>query len=251
MLLIADAAVAGTVQFDVGPEHRRVTLSAELDAPEGTGPFPAVVLLHGSAGPSHFWGNVWAERLVRWGYTALQVDSFGARGFAQGIKGSPFAVSPQTRAADAHAAKNYLAKLPNIDGERIAVMGMSHGGWAALASVENRNRNTPPRARPFRAAVALYPYCRTLLYGLDAPLLILIGGLDELTPAYRCEQMGLIGASAHRVTLRVYPDATHSFDVDRPDRYYGGHVLKYSPGASRDAQVRVKRFLDVHVNGLP
>ena len=113
-----------------------------------------------------------------------------------------------------------------------------------IASSRTARRHT---LVPFRAAVAFYPYCRTLLYGLDAPLLILIGGLDRLTPAYKCEKMALIGAGAHRMTVQIYPKATHSFDIERPDRFHDGHVFRYSATAARDANARVRRFLDAHV----
>ena len=125
-LVVAATSVAKSVSFEVTSEGRRsVTLTAALDAPEGTGPFPAVVLLHGCNGPWKPWGDVWAERLVGWGYVVFQVDSFGPRGYADGICGSPFSVGSAVGAADAYAAKRHLEGLPIIDRDRIAVMGMS------------------------------------------------------------------------------------------------------------------------------
>ncbi len=71
------AAAAETVSFDVTPKFGpSITLTAEMTKPEGDGPFAAVVMLHGCSGPWKPWGNPWSARLVRWGYVALQVDSF-------------------------------------------------------------------------------------------------------------------------------------------------------------------------------
>src|SRR5690348_15201769 len=55
------------------------TISATLYKPDGNGPFPAIIVLHGCAGPdSHT--LEWANRLVDWGYVAIVPDSFGSRG---------------------------------------------------------------------------------------------------------------------------------------------------------------------------
>ncbi len=51
ILGLARSAASESVTFDVAPElSNSVTLSAELIKPEGAGPFPAVVLLHGCGG---------------------------------------------------------------------------------------------------------------------------------------------------------------------------------------------------------
>src|SRR5215510_57673 len=54
-------------------------LTARLRRPDGGGPFPTLVLLHGCGGitPGNDW---WTETLRRWGYVTLLVDSFGPRG---------------------------------------------------------------------------------------------------------------------------------------------------------------------------
>ena len=47
--------------------------------PEGAGPFPAVVLLHGCDGIQPF-QEQWADDLANWGYAALLADTHGPRG---------------------------------------------------------------------------------------------------------------------------------------------------------------------------
>src|SRR5688500_774473 len=87
----AHAAASQTVRFQSA--DARTELVAYLFRPEGEGPFPAVVMLHGRGGPyssgkrgtytadtltmrHRMWGEFWASR----GYVALHVDSFGPRG---------------------------------------------------------------------------------------------------------------------------------------------------------------------------
>ena len=102
---------------------------------------------------------------------------------------------------------------------------------------------------PFRAIVALYPYCPKVAPPLANDLLILIGDADDWASAARCSvyvdkyQTG----TAHRPYLRVYPGARHSFDAKRPERVYFGHRLAYDPKATADAIERTRKFLNDHL----
>ena len=63
-----------------------------LTKPDGAGPFPAIVHLHGCSGlPAAFKAGtdkgLWSERLAGWGYVVLAVDSFTTRGIAQACPG--------------------------------------------------------------------------------------------------------------------------------------------------------------------
>jgi dienelactone hydrolase len=161
------------------------------------------VLLHGCSG-SHSREDIWAGRLKKWGYVALQVDSLGPRGKSN-ICGKPYAVPPWMRAQDAYDAKSYLATLPFVDGNRIAVMGWSHGGNSTL---ETAKRGLIEE-KPFSATIAFYPYCGHYKWSyFNAPLLILVGEKDDWTPAYLCTSaLPAEGTTTHELTLKVYPGA--------------------------------------------
>jgi dienelactone hydrolase len=59
-------------------------LSASLVLPDGPGPFPVVILLHGCGGiGGGDW--YWARRLTDWGYAALVLNSFSARDVSTAI----------------------------------------------------------------------------------------------------------------------------------------------------------------------
>ncbi len=249
-VMFATSAAAEPITFDVTTRSDpTVTLSAELNKPEGRGPFATVVMLHGCGGVWPRWGDAWSQRLVGWGYVTLRVDSFKLRGYPRGICHLPGTVGPLTRKEDARAAKAYLAALPYVDDKRIAIFGMSHGGWTTLWSVQNPDLDVAPRGDPFKAAIALYPVCEGRLTRLDAPLLILIGRADDWTFAQHCESMDIVGPSNHAVTLKVYPDATLAFDVDGVNFEIMGHKMKSHPAAARDAVARVQAFLANHLAG--
>ena len=73
---------------DTIAEQASVPLSAELYRPPGKGPFPAVILLHPCSGrlPARL-EQADAERYTALGYAVLALDSFTARGIAQGCSG--------------------------------------------------------------------------------------------------------------------------------------------------------------------
>jgi dienelactone hydrolase len=224
-------------------------LTGKLAKPQGEGRFPAVVLLHGCSGSTPR-EEIWAERLKEWGYVTLAVDSLGPRGETS-ICGNPMRIMPDTRGKDAHAAKSYLAGLPFVDSNRIAVMGWSHGGWTTLFAVQN-----PPyseikqRTDPFRAAIAFYPYCLAKLQRCAAPLLILIGESDDWCPAERCQKMEKIwmpGDTHQKVSLKVYPGAHHGFDFEGIDTTVSGHRILYNEDAAADSIIQVKNFLGAHM----
>ena len=91
----------------------------------------------------------------------------------------------------------------------------------------------------FSAAVALYPGCTAQLqrrraapgaYRPTAPLLILIGEKDDWTPAEPCRKLAdAAQAAGYPVRIKIYPDAHHGFDSDRPVRFVEARVNSNSP----------------------
>ena len=73
-----------------------------LVRPEGAGPFPAVVLLHGCDGVQPF-QEQWAADLASWGYVALLADSHGPRGIGDDCCHWP--PTADSRAPSTHSAR--------------------------------------------------------------------------------------------------------------------------------------------------
>ena len=107
------------------------------------------------------------ELLLGEGYAVLVPDSFGSRGRREvcTIKIGENPVTPTRRRLDALGALAYLSGRTEIARDRVALVGWSHGGSAALATINARDREVAafrdkPGAPPFfRAAVAFYPGC--------------------------------------------------------------------------------------------
>ena len=248
-------------------DGRPVQLSGLMYRPLGTGPFPALVLMHGCGGMVTNQGYVtasyryWAERLALEGYVALLVDSFGPRGYRSicELQVRPVRESRE-RADDIYAAQEWLAAQTHVARDRIGVIGWSNGASGTLYGM----RESRPR-RGIRAAVAFYPGCRTLArsttaYRPYAPLLILAGEADDWTPAAACVELAAIARKQGAVMETVtYPGAHHSFDrinspvryrpdvrnLNKPDRK--GATAGEHPEARKDAIRRTLEFLALHL----
>ena len=127
-----------------------------LVSPEGKGPFPSVVLLHGCDGVQPF-QEQWADDLAALGYVTLLVDSHGRSGIGDDCHNWP--PTANTRTFDAYGALRYLRDRPEIDAARIGVLGWDTGGRAAIAVLEVNGvqQLVPDR---FTAGVAFYPTAR-------------------------------------------------------------------------------------------
>jgi dienelactone hydrolase len=131
LMSFAVQAYAGKfVEFESGAGKANQTrIIGYLARPQGSGPFPAVVVLHGCGG-FHEDMLAWADRLRRWGYVALAVDSFGPRGIETAC--GSFGDQP----ADAFQALAYLKTQPYVRADHVAVLGFSMGGASVLAVLE-------------------------------------------------------------------------------------------------------------------
>jgi dienelactone hydrolase len=223
-----------------------------LAKPEGAGPFPAVIALHGCAGMPGTTKRKLVDELVGWGYVVLLVDSFATRGIEHACTGG-FPDIADTRRSDAYGALAFLARQTFVVPQRVAAVGFSQGGWVSLLVAEANSFElfVRPSNLGFRAVVAFYPLCRAVAGRPVIPTLILIGALDEWTPAADCSQKidawGTDGVSIEQV---VYPSVHHSFYYPelQPGRTIFGRWAEYNEEAATDATRRMREFLKRHLN---
>jgi dienelactone hydrolase len=246
------AGNAAAFQSGAAEEHGRKAprgnLPVRIYRPDGAGPFPFIVLLHGCGGLHReamwsAWVEPWADVFRTRGVGTAVVDSFGPRGVDQ-VCTRNVAGWAVRRADDAYSVRSWLAEQSYVDATRIAVMGMSNGGRTVLAAL----RVALKHPSPFVAGVALYPGCQSDVgSAFYAPLLVLIGNADTVTPARFCEEMKRAQpVSAPDLQLVVYPHGPHTFDMPLPDRTLLGMRLGYDAAATADARRQVIDFLRAH-----
>jgi dienelactone hydrolase len=237
-------------------------LHAQLYKPDGAGPFPTVIALHGCGGLSGHAEPVlpryrdWAEQLLKAGNAVLLPDSYGSRELGPQCRVKEHHVSARReRVEDIMASRQWLEQQSWAAHDRISLLGWANGASALLWAVRPQlsSRNGPD----FRSAVAFYPDCRVssgLGWSARVPTLLLIGAKDDVSSPPACRQMvdGARGRSA-LARIVVYPGAYHDFDranfplhalsgtsdATVPDR---GH-LGTDAEARADSQKRVAEWL--------
>ena len=107
-------------------------IPATVVLPAGEGPFPAVVMLHGTGSTRDEAGNgyLYAAPVLaeKYGIATIRIDFPG-----NGESTADYMLYTfKSAVADAKAAAEYMAALPQINGDAIGVMGWSQGGTDAL-----------------------------------------------------------------------------------------------------------------------
>lgn len=278
-ILSSAASAEERVKFsslDADLAGKATIITARLYRPQGDGPFPAVVGLHGCSGLIVRSGRMrdtvmptfadWAERLSAAGYVVLLPDSFSSRGIAQVCTLKDRTAESRARLYDAYGALVWLQTQPFVVRDRIGLLGWSHGGGTVVRSVDAK-AEARPASLPhggFRAAVAFYPGCpdpKKSKPGREwrgaAPLLILIGEAEDWTPVAPCRNLAEAAAKrSEDVTLQTYAGAYHAFDSPNPGIHVrtglatapnGKAHVGQDPAARADAIKRVPAFLDRHL----
>src|ERR1700704_1396202 len=208
-------------------------LHAQLFKPDGAGPFPTVIALHGCGGLNGQSDQIqpryldWAERLLKAGNAVLLPDSYGSRELGPQCRVKERRVlARRERVADIMASRQWLSQQPWVSQDRISLIGWANGASALLWAV--RPQLASHKVEPdFRAAVAFYPDCRIssgLGWSARVPTLLLIGASDDVSSPSACRQMvdGARGRSA-LARIVVYPGAYHDFDrANLPVHAIGG-----------------------------
>jgi dienelactone hydrolase len=214
-----ESAMMSPKDFLAGEKGTTVTLAGYLRLPDATKKNPVVILFHGVEGLGGAGGQVqeWSRVLNEAGIGTLTVDSFSGRGVATMADAAK--VSPISRVVDAYRALELLAKHPLVDANKIAVMGFSHGGPAALYSsmVRFQKMHGKPDLR-FAAHIPVYALC-IATYQEDEvldrrPILLLHGTADDWVPIGPCrEYVARVTKAGMNVRLIEYADAHHLFDA--------------------------------------
>ncbi|MFO1225583.1 dienelactone hydrolase family protein [Roseateles sp.] len=264
--LLSALAHADTEWLQLPATARRPALSL-FWSPADTARRPAVVALHGCGGLFRKDGHTfdtrfanYTDRLHDMGFHVLLPDSFGSRGLGSLCEelNAARSVYVADRRLDVLEALAWLRARPDVDPERIALLGWSNGASTALMVMDSR---WPPSPPPLAAVALFYPGCSASRGGEPknvGALLMLLGGADDMTPPEPCEQLAARWQRrGHRVELEVYPGAFHGFDGDgalrvRPN-IKGGMHQGNDPAAAAASATRLEGFLrrQLHLPAQP
>jgi dipeptidyl aminopeptidase/acylaminoacyl peptidase len=123
-----------------------VTMRSDL----GQGPHPAVVMPHGGPSDRDRWAFDWlGQFLAARGYVVIQPNFRGSSGYGKEFLGENAFHDWRKVMSDIHDSADWLVKQGLADPNRMAIVGWSYGGYAALQSAAMDQR--------YKAVVAIAP----------------------------------------------------------------------------------------------
>lgn len=192
------------------------TIAGVLRFAQGSEPSPLIILTHGSGG-FEVNADVWSRRFASLGISTFALDSFSGRGIASTVTDQS-QLGRLNMILDVYRSLPVLAAHPWVDPNRIAVMGFSRGGQAALYATLKRFHKmwNPSRIDP-AAYIALYPQCNTTYINdtevTDHPIRIFHGILDDYVKIASCRAyFERLKQAGKDVQMTEYPHTWHAFD---------------------------------------
>ncbi|MFZ2076418.1 MAG: dienelactone hydrolase family protein [Xanthobacteraceae bacterium] len=229
-------------QFLTGDASGRpTTISGILKVAQGSGHFPLVILVHGSGGIEEN-AVVWERLFASLGISTFEIDSFTGRGIVSTVADQS-QLGRLNMILDLYRSLSILAAHPQVDPNRIAVMGFSRGGQAALyATLKRFQKMWNPSGIDPAAYIALYAPCITTYIGdtqvTDHPIRIFHGRSDDWVEIAPCRAyFKRLKVTAKDVQMFEYPNTSHAFDypslpskpIDVPYAQTTHCVLKEEP----------------------
>ncbi len=221
---------------------------AEVDAlfakPEGDGPFGAVVMTYHRGGMDAF--THWlVEDLGRQGFVAISPDHFHWLPEGESLDNRKKYLYDTRLAMDLAVARGYLECLPEVDGDRIAIIGHCMGGRTAYLGAACDEH--------YKAACVWYSGGMFNAQGPDGP------SPYERISDIACPMMGFYGVEDTNPSpddvdkfdaaltaagvwheFHRYDNTGHGFmDPESPD--------KYVEASAKDSWARAMNFLNEHI----
>jgi len=234
-----DADVAGTSGH----------LTAVLAVPVGTGPWPAVVLVHESFGVTDVMRRQ-VTRVAQAGYLAIMPDLFSDGGARRCLVSTFRAIAAREGRpfADVEAARRQVVARADCTG-RVGLLGFCMGGFA-LAAASGRhfdavsaNYGQPPKDLDEALADA-------------CPIVGSYGGRDRSMRGAPEKLEAALTAAGVAHDIKEYPTAGHAFlnDADTGPRVLRPVLRRFvgagpDPVAAVDAWRRIERFFGAHLGG--
>ena len=201
-----------------------------LALPDSAGPHPAVVVIHEAFGLNDNIKQI-SNRFADAGYAALAVDLFTDRNraicMARYMAGMLMGSVNRYGIDDLKSALTFLAKLPEVDVQRMGAIGFCMGGGFAIAwaCTDSRLKAIAPfyaaNPRPLEVVKRLCP---------------VVGSYPEKDFTARAGRSLDQALTRHKIVhdIKIYPNAQHSFFND------AGRAS--NPEAADDAWRRVLGF---------
>ena len=213
-----------------------------------------LVVMHYSGPQSQRVLNRWRKKfeyaLVEAGYAVLIVDPRGSDCKGREWRNETYMNLGCKEAEDLIAAANFVGQRPDIDAERMAIMGWSYGGYQTLFTMSTPNH-------PFKAGVAIAPVTDWRLYDsayterylrrpqvndrgydnasllprakdLTGNVLIIHGtGDDNVHVQHTMQYINALVQADKQFEMQLYPDDNHHLRRDNNAKHMHNRILLF------------------------
>lgn len=225
-----------TIDAPAGP------MTAELTTPTGSGPWPAVVVIHDLRGITDDVAETTA-RFAAQGYLVLAPDLFSRGGAVRCItRVMSSMLSRSGRAVDdLHAARGYLQRRPDCNGS-IGITGFCLGGGFALVM----------GAKGFDVAAPFYPTIPPIYEAVaegSCPVVASYGSRDVWNPGNGPRLQRALDRRGIPNDVKVYPGVGHSFANNLPHQGLQRIIgFGRDEAATEDSYRRLFAFFSTHLD---
>ena len=231
---------SGNLKYQSGAR----SYSGKLFRPVGSGPFPAMLVLHSSIGLDDH-ELAYGRWLADQGFVALATDYFAPAGVTPATLDLTIFPVDAVR-EDLARAIDCLRSLAYVDKTRVGAVGFSMGGYFAMSLGSREDVRAVIAyyagvcdAPASEACLARYSMA-TVAAQMRAPVLLLHGNADSTVPfAFIRATQDLLMAAGKNSQLVPYPGVRHGFDFGTSR---AGNP-NYDAQATADAQARSLAFL--------
>lgn len=203
-------------------------IRVEHYAPSTAGPHPAILLLHGSGGAVTWWLDRFAPALTRFGVALYAPHYFDKTGTGRAtaemiLDGQHF---PAWLAALRDAVE-HLRSRPGVDPQRIGVLGISLGGYLAVAL----GLSDPKLRLIIELSGGIPPGFEERVSSSMPPVLVVHGGRDAIVPVSEAHKLETLLRERHaRHQVEIFPKESHWFSAQATPRLLttcGSFLAKY------------------------
>ncbi len=231
------------ISEDVQYTGKAGTLFGYVSRPKGSGPYPAIIVIHANKGLTPHIRDV-ARRFAKQGYVALAPDYFSRQGGTKKVAGKGGRIKNYRKLVpednvmeDTESGFTYLRSHSSVRDDRLGVTGFCWGGGMAFSSAA--------RIRGLKAAVIFYgrtPKPIDLVQNIEAPVMAHYGGEDKRINKGLDATVAAMKKYKKPFDYKIYPGAKHSFMSDN-------RKSRYHPEAAKEAWSRSVKFFGKHLKG--
>lgn len=142
-----------------------------------------------------------------------------------------------------------LQVMPQVDSERLHLVGWGHGGHAVLDMIASDKRQ-----RGLVSAVAVYPSCPAPApWKSDVTLFLALAEFDTANPPADCRAWAEKSGGPGPIAITRYTGVAHGFDVDEAgdpayDAWRTGTPLTFDASTAWQFRIDLLKFLRLKIN---